>query len=384
MYPKHGYAKSVQTVQYLQKICKLVTNTYAVHLVTKILDNASKDQLSEFISSLYGHVAPLLRRMVGSLVTEHAYNVGNASQKQTLLMELYSPELPLFKDLVSMKEIRLVDVISQLQLQRSSVVRHMSSVLQPILEKGILDHSIIHRTLMEYLTVADQSSAADVIQQLSGPLLVWMIHARDGSRVGMLCIKHGSAKEEKCDKIARDRFGSMVLVSILSTVDDTKLLSKFVHPALEGILKELVLDQNGRHSLLQLLHPNCSRYLSPDDLTSLSLSIPSLNTKQKESSEVNEASDEEKRDNGEILVEANTGKSAGKNSDINEVAKKDPLTRRRELLISSGLAEKLIHVCSEMAANLLRSKFGKEVIYEERCKLCCPLTAVDKVVVPNL
>ena len=62
-------------------------------------------------------------------------------------------------------------------------------------------------------------------------------------------------------------------------------------------------------------------------------------SQQKESSEVNEASDEEKRDNGEILVEANTGKSAGKNSDVNEVAKKDPLTRRRELLINSGLAE---------------------------------------------
>lgn len=52
--------------------------------------------------------------------------------------------------------VRLVDVISKLQLQKSSVVRHMTSVLQPILEKGILDHSIIHRTLMEYLTVADQ------------------------------------------------------------------------------------------------------------------------------------------------------------------------------------------------------------------------------------
>lgn len=37
-------------------------------------------------------------------------------------------------------------------------------------------------------------SATDVIKQLSGPLLVRMIHTRDGSRVGMLCVKHGSAK----------------------------------------------------------------------------------------------------------------------------------------------------------------------------------------------
>jgi len=37
--------------------------------------------------------------------------------------------------------------------------------------------------------------------------------------------------------------------------------------------------QNGRRPLLQLLHPNSSRYFSPDDLATLSLSIPSLSLK---------------------------------------------------------------------------------------------------------
>lgn len=37
--------------------------------------------------------------------------------------------------------------------------------------------------------------------------------------------------------------------------------------------------QNGRRVLLQLLHPNCSRYLSPNDLASLNLFIPSLSAK---------------------------------------------------------------------------------------------------------
>ncbi|CAL5395734.1 unnamed protein product [Camellia sinensis] len=82
----------------------LACNTYAVHLVKKMLDNASKNQLAEFISFLHGHVASLLRHMVGSVVVEHAYQSGNATQKQALLMELYSTELQLFKDLVSMKE----------------------------------------------------------------------------------------------------------------------------------------------------------------------------------------------------------------------------------------------------------------------------------------
>ncbi|MQM03123.1 hypothetical protein Taro_035896 [Colocasia esculenta] len=172
----------------------LSCNAYGVHLVKKMLDNASKKQLEGFISSLHGHVAPLLRHMVGSLVIEHAFQLGNASQKQRLLSELYSPELQLFKDLTLNNKGRLVDVISKLALQKSSVLQHMTSIIQPVLEKGIIDHSIIHTVLLEYLTIADKSSATDVIQQLSSPLLVRMIHTRDGSRVGILCVKHGGAK----------------------------------------------------------------------------------------------------------------------------------------------------------------------------------------------
>ncbi|CAN6998067.1 unnamed protein product [Brassica oleracea var. botrytis] len=63
-------------------------------------------QLSACISSLRGHAAPLLRHMVGSVVVEHAYHLGNAAQKQELLGELYSTGLQLFKHLNSTSEKR--------------------------------------------------------------------------------------------------------------------------------------------------------------------------------------------------------------------------------------------------------------------------------------
>lgn len=357
----------------------LACNTYAVHLIAKMLDNATKKQLADFISSLHGHVASLLRHMVGSVVVEHAYNLGNAAQKQALLVELYSTELQLFKDLGSMKERRLVDIISKLHLQKGSVSRHMTSVVQPILEKGIVDHSIIHRLLMEYVTIADQSSAAEVIQQLSGPLLVRMIHTKDGSRIGMLCVKHGSAKERKklvkglkdhVSKIAHERYGNMLLVCILSCVDDTKLTSKIVISELKAVLKEIIMDKDGRRPLLQLLHPNCPRYLSPDDLASLEFSIPSLCnkvemnselTEQKKASEIVQA-DEDKSDSEELTASKNP--SSSEIPQLGKGGKKDPVLRRRELLINSGLAESLIDVCGEMAGELLVSRFGKEILYE--------------------
>ncbi|KAE9602581.1 putative armadillo-like helical protein [Lupinus albus] len=81
--------------------------------------------------------------------------------------------------------IRLLDVMFKLSLLKGSVLRHMVSVIQPILEKGIVDHSIIHRLLLEYFSIADQ---------LSSPLLVRMIGTKDGAKIGILCVKCGNAK----------------------------------------------------------------------------------------------------------------------------------------------------------------------------------------------
>lgn len=355
------------------------SNKYAIHLVTKMLDNASKKQLAEFISPLRGHVASLLRHTVGSVVIEHAYQLGNATQKQELLMELYSTELQLFKDLASIKESRLVDVISKLNLQKGSVSRHMASVIQPILEKGIVDHTIIHKVLIEYLSIADKTSAAEIIQQLSGPLLVRMIHTRDGSRIGILCVKHGSAKERKkivkglkgtVGKTAHFQYGSLVLACIVSTVDDTKLVAKTVIRELQTILKELVLDKNGRRPLLQLLNPNCTRYFSPDEMASLSLSISSLNAmgelevnRETKSLKDEESSDKDNSGRDVTMAEAD-GSASSETLQLVEGGKKDPSIRRQELLVGSGLAKNLIDMCTENAEELLRSNFGKEVLYE--------------------
>lgn len=53
---------------------------------------------------------------------------------------------------------RVVDIITKLGLHKGAVIRHMITIIQPILEKGIVDHSIIHKLLIEYLTIADKVS----------------------------------------------------------------------------------------------------------------------------------------------------------------------------------------------------------------------------------
>lgn len=62
--------------------------------------------------------------------------------------------------------IRLLDVISKLGLQKSSVLQHMTTVIHRILEKGILDYSIIHTVLVEYFTIADKVILEILLQTL--------------------------------------------------------------------------------------------------------------------------------------------------------------------------------------------------------------------------
>lgn len=263
----------------------------------------------------------------------------------------------------------------------------MTLALQPILEKGIVDHSIVHRALMEYISIADKTSVTDVIQQLSGPLLVRIIHTRDGSKVGATCVIHGNAKERKkivkgmkehAVKIACDEYGSVVLMCILSFIDDTDVVKKVIIREIEKNLKELALDKYGRRPLLHLLCPNAPCYFPPDVLATLRTRITSLSTSieeellkhghiedsghQKELSETvnpipkSNADDQRPRTEIEVDVE--------ENNSLEKTSRKEPYTRRFELLIKSGLAQKLSEMCNQNVGELLRSKYGKDIIFE--------------------
>ncbi|MCO5548113.1 hypothetical protein L7F22_001571 [Adiantum nelumboides] len=176
---------------------ELAQNTYAHHLVLKMLDHAAADkkQLQKMIASLHGHVVAYLRHPVASAVVEHAYKLASSAQKQELLAEFFSPEYRLFKGIVSKTPCRLVDLLAQEPAtKRRSVMEHMAGSLQPILEKGIVDHSIIHRALIEYLSIAGKAMATDILQQLSGPSLIRVIHTREGAKIGVTCVSIGTRK----------------------------------------------------------------------------------------------------------------------------------------------------------------------------------------------
>ncbi|KAI5084053.1 hypothetical protein GOP47_0000222 [Adiantum capillus-veneris] len=339
--------------QFLQ----LAQNTYSHYLVLKMLDQAATDkkQLQKMIASLHGNVVAFLRHPVASAVVEHAYKLASSVEKQALLAEFFSPEYRLFKGLVSNTPCRLVDMLAEEPgMKRRNVLEHMTSSLQPMLEKGIVDHSIIHRALIEYLSIAGKAMATDVLQQLSGPLLVRMIHTREGAKVGVTCVSLGSRKERKkiikglkghATKVACDAYGCLVLVAILDLVDDTEMLNKFIVNELAKNVEQIAFDRHGRRVFLHLLAPQKAQYMSAGAL----MPLP-IGGDVSEEATVEEADEQ----NNEVLD----------GSRMDSKSKKDPFVRRMELLKSASLGEKLADLCTAHAGDLLRSPLGKDLIYE--------------------
>uniref|UniRef100_A0A8I6XVL1 CPL domain-containing protein n=1 Tax=Hordeum vulgare subsp. vulgare TaxID=112509 RepID=A0A8I6XVL1_HORVV len=270
----------------------------------------------------------------------------------------------------------------------------MTTVIQPVLEKGIVQYSIAHMVILEYLTIADKTSALDVIRQLiphltrgssfldedvigqliphltpmkskakkkrsSEPLLIRIMQTKEGLKLGLACLKHGLAKDRKriikslkghIMKLALDDYGCLFVICLLSIVDNTELVIEVVVDELKKQLKELIFDKNGRRPLLQLFHPLCSRYMTPRELFYLNYNVPSLVSKVNLDSELDDVAAKAYGGSEDTLVASDS--------------KKDPIKWRQELLVRSELYEVLIETCIENVGELLRTNFGKDVLYE--------------------
>ncbi|XBI85861.1 hypothetical protein VPH35_093928 [Triticum aestivum] len=368
----------------------LSLDEHTVFLVHNIIKMATRKQFARFIYSLRGHVASLLCHTIGAAVLDHAFNLATRPQKRSLLLELYSTELQLSNDLKEEKPCSLLNIISKLGLQKSSVLQHMTTVIQQVLEKGIVEYSIVHTVILEYLTIADKTSALDVIRQLiphltertyaldelsgvarllgkpevekkrsSKPLLIQIMQTKEGLKLGLACLKHGLAEDRKriikslkwrIMKLALSDYGCLFVICLLSIVDNTELVTEVVIDVLKKQLKELIFDKNGRHPLLQLFHPLCSRYLTLGELFYLNYNVPSLVSKVNFGSKLDDVADKEHGGSEDTLIASDS--------------KEDPIKRRQELLVKSELYEVLIETCIENVGQLLRTNFGKDVLYE--------------------
>ncbi|KAJ1801078.1 Pumilio y domain member 6 [Coemansia sp. RSA 2399] len=253
----------------------LSRSTYGRHILLRMLKYCPK-QRPNIIRSFYGNVRKLVRHKDAAPVLEECYAVfANAAQRWDLVAEFYGNEFAVFKG-GDNQNGSLEAVLEKHPLKRATILSALKATVTPLLEKGTVQYSIVHRALLDYMKHADAKERQEVIEAMR-ELVVEVLHTRDGAHVGMLCLLYGTPKDRKAivksmkpflRKICCEEYGYAVLIEALDCIDDTVFMSKSVLQDIVGsdMAGELLANQYGRRVPLYVLSGRNPLYVGSDAL----------------------------------------------------------------------------------------------------------------------
>ncbi|KAJ2524541.1 Pumilio y domain member 6 [Coemansia sp. RSA 2049] len=251
---------------------ELSRSTYGRHILVRLLKYCPK-QRRAIIGAFYGHVRRLVRHKDAAPVLEECYAVyANAAQRWDLVAEFYGNEFAVFKD--GGAEGGLEAVLAAHPQKRATILGALRATVVPLLEKGTVQHSIVHRALLDYIRHADAKERQEVVETMR-ELVVEILHTREGAQAGMLCLLHGTPKDRKAivkamkpylRKICCEEHGYAVLVEALDCVDDTVFMAKAVLQDVGDMVGELLGDQYGRRVPLYVLAGRNAQYVGREAL----------------------------------------------------------------------------------------------------------------------
>ncbi|KAJ1766572.1 Pumilio y domain member 6 [Coemansia sp. RSA 1813] len=249
----------------------LSRSTYGRHILVRMLKYCPK-QRPDIIQSFYGNVRKLVRHKDAASVLEECYAVyANAAQRWDLVAEFYGNEFAVFKE-SNMQSLETV--LEKHPLKRATILSALKATVTPLLEKGTVQYSIVHRALLDYMKHADPKDRQEVIEAMR-ELVVEVLHTRDGAHAGMLCLLYGSPKDRKAivksmkpflRKICCEEYGYAVLIEALDCVDDTVFMNKSVLQDIGDMVGDLLANQYGRRVPLYVLSGRNPLYVGSDAL----------------------------------------------------------------------------------------------------------------------
>lgn len=301
-----------------------------------MLEYGTSEQRDHIIKQFYGLVPSLMKQKYASRVIEYIYNeVGKSIHKKFLVQEFFGIEFKTFK---SEDNKTFDDIIKKDPIK---ITNNIKESILPILNKPeLLNHSFLHLPILKFFQYSDYIQITDMINHMKEHI-VRIVHTKEGSKVGCLCIAYGTPKDRKviikslksyCKKIALEEYAHIFLLRIFQNVDDTVLINKSILSELKESLLELSLDRFGRLPILHILSPKNKRYFSESTLSQLEdVFIPEKSSENEQPKMV---------------------RSSKKDDDI----------RQMELL--SHLLPSLQLMVQKQAFRLITSNYGKDILYE--------------------
>jgi len=244
-------------------------------IVMKFIRHGTKAQRAKILSYFSGKIVSLTKHNIATHVIELAYGeFSTAQQRSEMLQEFFGPMFALFKE----EDVKsLEDVLKKHPDKKEAILAALQKGLQAMLHKGVLNNTLILSLMREYLLFCDDKERQTVVESIQDGLLA-VVHTRDGARIAMLCLWHGSAKQRKTIlksfkehlmEVATTEHANTVLMAAIDCVDDTKFLAKAVLDPLMKQATKLVETDAGIKTFTYMVLGRNPTFFSPALIQSL-------------------------------------------------------------------------------------------------------------------
>ncbi|KAI3651374.1 hypothetical protein MP228_003773 [Amoeboaphelidium protococcarum] len=238
-------------------------------------------------------IVKLLRHKYSSVVIDTIYCVyANSQQRQCMADAFYGSEYLLTKRSMllmqtpatgkTVQKIDMNSVLVKFPEKKVVILKQFRDTLVQIAGKdgAIGSSELVHRVLLEYLQHLELTEIQALYSDEQAPFrtqfvkdLASIVHTKHGAQIAMTVIRSaGTAKDRKqivkamksyVSQVAQNEYGWMVIVCILSCVDDTVLVKQSIVSELMDDLDACLRIKNMQKVILHLLSGNSTKYFSP-------------------------------------------------------------------------------------------------------------------------
>ncbi|KRF94029.1 uncharacterized protein Dmoj_GI14891, isoform B [Drosophila mojavensis] len=262
----------------IPKAAELCQSKYAHFCINRMLKYGSPSTKKSLVKALYGNVVRLCGHKIASKIMDYIYLNGNSKERRYLRQEFYGDLYKLAKD---DKVKCLKDTFENSPNMKASIIGAVKANLEHIANKELLDNSLVHAVLLEYIQVTDEEKLEETVTPLAA-YIPYMLSTKDGTEAAILCFYYSTSKtrravikkiKEHLLKISMHEHGHTFLIALLNALDDTKAIKKSIFDPLYGDLKTLVSNNYGRRVVQWMVAPGDTSCFHPGFIETIELGL---------------------------------------------------------------------------------------------------------------
>lgn len=242
-------------------ITDVALSKYGKFCVSRLMLYCGKEIREKAINGLLSHIVKLTSHQFSNTLIDAIYlNHATPDQKLFMKQEFYSD---LYRNDKNKNVKSLKDTWLGSEMMKTGMLNSTKINLMKIATKKLVDNSLVHAILLEYIEEAPEQDRNEIITAFI-PHLATIASTKQGSRAAVLCYLYSVAKErramlksikEHVVKLCVHEHGHLLILEILNSTDDTLNIKKTVIAAMISDIETIVSSEYGKRVVLFIVSP---------------------------------------------------------------------------------------------------------------------------------